>query len=369
MNTKEKKTILTTETTQESDHIFSGSIYLFYGFDMGDDINLEKVKALPSIHTCSRTWPKHFKHFHTPLTIELRTRTTPDILECFRANIHHFGAVSLIYKIPFKGTLDALQNRISKLDLQYQNKSMEDATHLFHQVKRYISEPKSFHHRNSYVVTHIEPELEHFTNEEFIQRFGATIASALRFEKHTISEFQIKEILQSKTGYYEEDLVIIDTESAFVYDDEPEELLDFFEQALIQQLELQYFDKLLDKKLDGVYNQTIQNQSPYAYLPFVGTLYDPLSELSKLKVEISVITERLTNSIKLTGEAYYSKIYDLLVEKLEIETWKASVDKKLEIVRDVRSIYQSKVNSIREDLLSSLIILLIIIELLVALFK
>ena len=369
MDAKIKKPILTTELSQESDHIFSGSIYLFYAFDLGDDIDLEKVKALPAIHTCPRTWPKHFKHFHTPLTIELTSGQQPDTIKCLYANIHHFGAVSLIYKIPFKGSLDTLQRKISKLDAQYQNKSAEDAAYLFHQIKEYITHPKSFHHRNSYVVTHIAPQTERFSNEKFVEHYGPTIASALRFEKHAISEFQMKEILQSTTGYYEEDLVIIDTEAAFVYDDEPEELLDFFEQALIQQLELQYFDKLLDKKLDLVYHQTMQKQSPYTYLPFVGTLYDSLSELSKLKVEISVITERLTNSIRLTGEAYYSKIYDLLVKKLEIETWKTSVEKKLEIIRDVRSIYQSKVNSIREDLLSTLIIILITIELLVALLK
>lgn len=363
------KTILKTEMPEESNHIFSGSIYLLYAFDIGDDINLDKVKALPSIHTCSRTWPKHFKHFHTPLTIEVCSNQTPDTARCLYANIHHFGAVSLVYKIPFKGSLETLQNRISKLDEQYKIKSAEDASYLFNQIKDHTTHPKSFHHRNSYVVTHITPQTEQFSNADFIKQYGPTIASALRFEKHAISEFQMKEILQSTTGYYEQDLVIIDTESAFVYDNEPEELLDFFEQALIQQLELQYFDKLLDRKLDSVYNQTMQKQSPYAYLPFIGTLYNPLKELSKLKVEISVITERLTNSIRLTGEAYYSKIYDLLVKKLAIEMWKTSVDKKLEIIRDVRSIYQSKVNSIREDILSTSIIALIIIELLVALLK
>ncbi len=369
MDTKNKKPIVTTKISQEPEHIFSGSIYLFYGFDMGDDVDLEKVKALPSIHTCPRTWPKHFKHFHTPLTIELCSSQTPDTARCLYANIHHFGAVSIIYKIPFKGSLETLQSRISKLNEQYKIKSTEDASYLLNQIKDHISHAKTFHHRNSYVVTHIEPQTEQSSNAMFIKQYGPTIASALRFEKQTISEFQMKEILQSTTGYYKRDLVIIDTEAAFVYDKEPEELLDFFEQALIQQLQLQYFDKLLDSKLDSVYNQTIQKPSPYSYLPFIGTLYDPLSELSKLKVEISVITERLTNSIKLAGEPYYSKVYDLLVKKLEINTWKTSVDEKLEIIRDVRSIYQNKVNSIREDLLSTLIIVLIVIELLVAIIK
>ena len=44
-------------------------------------------------------------------------------------------------------------------------------------------------------------------------------------------------------------------------------------------------------------------------------------------------------------------------------------EKKLSIVRDVRSIYQNKINSIREDMLSVLIIILILIEVIIGLSK
>ena len=64
MNKEENNIILTTRLQEEMDNVFSGNIYLLHAFDMGDDIDLEKVKTLQSIHTCPRTWPKHFKHFH-----------------------------------------------------------------------------------------------------------------------------------------------------------------------------------------------------------------------------------------------------------------------------------------------------------------
>lgn len=354
---------------ETDDHIFNGNIYLLHAFDIGEDVDLQKIKAIQHIITSTRTWPKHFKHFHTPLSVELMPPQDTQMHKCFRANIHHFGVVSLTYKIPFKGTLDALQSKINVLNTRYQNQSLHDAEKLFHKIKPCITQPKSFHHRTSYVIAHIDPQQELITGEQLIEKQGPLIASALRFEKETISEYQMDEILSSTTGYYEQDLVVIDTESAFIYDHEAEELLDFFEQTLVQQLELQYFDKLLDRKLDDVYNQTIQKKSFLNYLPFVGTVYDPLSELSKLKVDVSVITERLDSSIKLIGEPYFTKIYNLLVEKLEINSWRQSVEKKLSIIHDVRSIYQNKVNAIREDLLTSLIIILIMIELVVAVTK
>ena len=44
-------------------------------------------------------------------------------------------------------------------------------------------------------------------------------------QKH-LSEYQKNEILETAIGYYRGDLIIIDTEAAFVYDDEYEDTLD-----------------------------------------------------------------------------------------------------------------------------------------------
>ena len=81
-------------------------------------------------------------------------------VKCFRAHIHHFGALSFIYKIPFKGTLDALQNKISTVHGAYQNQSTEDALLLFQKLQRFIVQPKFFQHKSSYVVIHIDGQTQ-----------------------------------------------------------------------------------------------------------------------------------------------------------------------------------------------------------------
>ena len=45
--------------------------------------------------------------------------------------------------------------------------------------------------------------------------------------------------------------------------------------------------------------------------------------------------------------------------------WRASINKKLNIISEIRSVYQHKIDAIREDLLSVLVIILIFIELVV----
>ena len=101
-------------------------------------------------------------------------------------------------------------------------------------------------------------------------------------------------------------------------------------------------------------------------MPFVSsTPQDPIEELGKLKVGVSVITERLEGSIKTAGEPYFSELYTLLVEKLDLISWRNAIDRKLSIIENVQSTYQRKIDIIHEDILSVLVIILIFIEIIV----
>ena len=76
--------------------------------------------------------------------------------------------------------------------------------------------------------------------------------------------------------------------------------------ANIQQLELHYFDRILDQQLNMLYEEKARKIPLKAYLPFIGTLTrGPIDDLGKLKVEISVITERLEGSIKLLASLIF----------------------------------------------------------------
>ena len=167
-------------------------------------------------------------------------------------------------------------------------------------------------------------------------------------------------------------MIIVDTDAAFVYDAEYEEILDFFEFANIQQLELRYFDRLLDRKLNQLDEAEGRRLLPWhTYLPLfeMFTRKDPITELGKLKVDISVITERLEGSIKLAGEPYFSELYELLVEKLDLKNWHNAIERKLAIIRDIQNIYAHKTDVARENVLSVLIIILIFIELVIGILS
>lgn len=342
-------------------HVFSGNIFIFHSYDVGDDINLEKVKDDQLLSKRPLILSKYFKNYHIPMAIELPHPHTSSRL--MSAKLHNFGVISLCYKIPFKETLEDVRAEINGLEDEYLEQSVIDAGSIFKKIKSVVKQPKFFHLRRSYVVIQVDPEPDVIDVVNLKDEYGSLIASLLRFETEILSEYQKNEILASAIGYYRGDLIIIDTEAAFVYDDEFEELLDLFEFANLQQLELQYFDRIVDNQLNFVYERQIKALPLVSYLPFIGALTaDPVGDLGKLKVDISVITERLENSIKLSGEAYISELYTILTEKLDLNNWRESLNRKLEIVKDIRTVYENKVDAIREDLLSVLIIILIFIE-------
>jgi len=344
-------------------HNFTGNIYIFHSFDVGDDINLEDVKQRNLIERRQIVHSKYFKNYHIPLAVELPPEQNS--INCEVAKLHNFGVITLRYKIPFSSSLEELRTAINSIDDAFHNQSVSDAGAIFKQIKTAVKQPRFFHLRKSYVLIQVHTQTESFDAVKLKEEYGSVIASMLRFETETLSEYQKNEILETAVGYYRGDLIIIDTEAAFVYDDEYEEILDLFEFANMQQLELQYFDRVLDQKLNTVYEQEVKSLPIHSYLPFWGTMNDPVGELGKLRVDISVITERLENSIKLVGEQYYSELYTLLVEKLDLKNWKESIDNKLSIIQDIGSVYQNKVDVLRQDLFSILIIILIFMEFIV----
>lgn len=350
--------------TNREEHvdIFSGNIFIFYAFDIGDDINLDMIRKNRAVTAIPLHMPKYFKNYHTPLAIELpHPHTNAD---CISAKIHSFGALSLIYKIEFESTLSALQKNLRDITDEYKEQSVIDSKSIFKKIEPYISKPNFFDIRSTYTLIQVDTQPDKLDLKNFQAQYSNIITSTLRFETELLSEEQTKEILESAVGYFRGERIIIDSDAAFAYDDEYQETLDLFEFTNIQRLELEYFDRVLDRQLNRIYDDREIKKLPISsYIPLMGSLKtSAIDHLVQLKVDISVIIERLENTIKLSGEPYFAELYELLVDKLDLNSWRSAIDKKMDIIHDIQSIYQSKTDATREDGFSVLIVLLIFIE-------
>jgi hypothetical protein len=291
-------------------------------------------------------------------------------VDCIYARLHSFGVISLAYKIPFCATLDSLKLKVIQAVANYRNISTKDAQFLFERTKTAIKKPHFHNMHSEYYAIQVNSIPEKLDGEEFKQRFGSQIASILRLETETLSEFQEEDILDSITGYYGKDVTIIDTEGAFIFDDEYYEMLEFFELANVQKLEMQCFDRLLDKELDSLHHNQKYKISIMSYLPVIGTSLDTLlDKLVQLRLNVSVISERLSNSITMVSDAYYRKLYRMLFDKLGLSEWKSSIDEKMSIINELYQVRKSRIDTAREEILTIVIIILIALEAAIAFLK
>jgi len=354
--------------TEKGGQKVSGNILLFYLFDVGDNIDLNRVKEKGLVVTSDRHLSPFFKNYHVPLFFRMKsehsyTVPVPDAT-CIFSKMYNFGVLSFCYRVPFEESLEILKLKIDDIKKQFDNKSEKEAKHIFEAIAPVTKQPNFCNLKNSYFAVQVNPLENRMTPEEFKERYGAKIASLLRLETQKLSDYQIDDILSSTTGYYGQDLIIIDSEAAFIYDDEYFEPLEFFESANLQELELQYFDWLLDKKLTYFYTEKAHKVPWMAYIPLISERLDlPVSRLAKLRVDISVVTERLENSINLAGDAYYSKLYSMLVEKFLLKEKRDSINRKLDIIKDLYSVYQDRLDTIHEGIMTLVIIILIALEL------
>ncbi len=352
----------------QATNVFRGNILFFYAFDIGEEIDLSMVKEKGLVGISDVHLSSFFKNYHAPLAFSNRTEGLSDHAKSrLSSKIYHFGVLSLCYRIPFEESFENLKLKLIELDRKFDAISEQDMQQAYEDILPAIRKPRFYNAKSSYFAVQVYPIKDKITAEEFKDRYGERIASLLRLETQNLSAYQKDDILASATGYYGEDLIIIDTEAAFVYDDEYLEPLEFFESTNIEKVELQYFDRLLDQKLNYFSAQDTYKIPFIAYLPLVGERIDlPVSRLVKLKVDISVVTERLENSIKLTGDAYYSKMHAILVEKLLLKEWRESINRKLAIIKDLYTVYQDRLDTIHEEILTVVIIILIAVELFVA---
>ncbi len=135
---------------------FSGNIFIFYAYDVGEDINLEKVEKTRAITKVPLSLPKYFKTYHVPLAVELpHPHGTSHCISC---KIHSFGAISLAYKIPFRDTLENLRIDFNEIVNSYQEQSVIDAKSVFMRIRKTIAQPQFFQTSASYVVIQVNPQ-------------------------------------------------------------------------------------------------------------------------------------------------------------------------------------------------------------------
>jgi hypothetical protein len=195
------------------------------------------------------------------------------------------------------------------------------------------------------------------------------IARLLLGETRPLTASARKELLSPRLAYFEDDLTVLTWASALVVEPVAEDtdvqyVLEF---ANAQLLELRWYDAVLDSEVPAIQTRFRQARQGFHLL---GRRYSRLLESLQQRVADSVeLIERVENSLKVTDDVYLARVYAGALEEFRERTWRSGIERKIAIVRGTYDMLNSESLVRRSEMLEIIIVLLIMFEILLALFR
>jgi hypothetical protein len=177
--------------------------------------------------------------------------------------------------------------------------------------------------------------------------------------------------LVTAMSYYPEDLALLSWSGALLIDPDPvgaSTAIDLVEFAQVELLLMRVYDTGLDERLPGMY-RLISRPRGQLIVPLVRGYGGALHETQRLIADVTEITERVDNALKVTDDVYWNRLYTALVTVLRIDVWRRGVEHKLNLLRQTYGLLQDEASAERALALELTIIVLIALEIVLALLK
>jgi hypothetical protein len=217
----------------------------------------------------------------------------------------------------------------------------------------------------TYTVIFVEKVRGDPTASQLLERADLARLLLGEIEGEPLSERERNDVIQHRFSYKENDLVVVDWNSAFVYEPSgSRDIPDILEIGNAQLLEFRFYDDLFDTNIRRIYGEVQARRrtwhsifrSPYKVLA---------RRVLATVLEMSEFIERVENSLKIIGDFYLAKVYEAAVRRLRIPVWQATVTRKQQLLANVYQLLKGEVDTDRAFTLEFAIVILIVTELLV----
>lgn len=359
--------------------IVRGQMVALFAFDIGYEVSLEELATLFSATPVQplsrkRQTPTYLQYTRPPLTLNLEV--SEDLLaeSCsVQATVFDFGAVSIAYRWPLVAEgktlrledLPRLSNQLYNRNLEAQAK--EQVVRLTKRIGPAIVRPELSGLVEDYylfIIEQFEPPLD---LEALPTQYRSTLAQLLSFETLTLSPEQQEEALGQRISYSESDLTVIDWNAAIICDPDFEDTASVLELLNVELLEARYIDEQLDQRI-AEYAGLVHKRAAWP-IPLRTPHRRAIQELTELRIESTLLDERVGNSLKLIGDLYLSRIHSAAASKVHLPEWERIISHKLQIIDSFYQVLNDRVRTAQSQALELAITALIVIEILLAVFR
>ena len=351
-----------------------GACHLLFQYDVGQGIDLEHCKHLIAAQ------PARIRQEHrAPAWFQFN----PPPLQCIQHGqslavgalstepqvgliLYDFGAVSVSYRLPFRGTLEDLARLSAHLQesTQLWEQSLQQVQQLMDLIRPAVSKPGLADATEDYLIFHLEPPEGGPPLAELPRTHPRELVQILRGEREPLAQEEIHEALGSRVSYGPDDLVLVDWQAALLIGRGLADAHAVLEFASVQLLEMRFLDHKLDEALDRSYEALTRKLRPWP-----ASSSKEMLRVARLQVDASILFERVTNALKLLGDQYLARVYQLTSRQFRLKEWNEALSRKLETVDSIYQKLNDRAEARRMELLEWIIILLFVVSLVLPFFS
>jgi hypothetical protein len=364
--------------------IADGDVLVYRLFDVADAVDLaaaERLVAAPAsrLQLASAGSLTAIELPRPPLHLTLGERTIPlrdgPRAALASARVYDFGVVSVVYRLRIEaGT--ALRDLVPLAEELFVEPSpaLEAAARRVAEevstaLGRALEKPHVWDGFESFHVVLVRDFEEPVRAVELLR--SAPLPELVLGETSAIplSPAERHDVLSHQFSYLEDDLAVVHWNSAFVLEPSGvEDIPDLLEVATAHLLELRYYDALLDRELHRIYDVLEAGGAPVANI-FTRRYRRLQREVASLLLELSETVERLENAVKIVGDFYLARLYQSAVRRFRLPAWQETVLRKQRLVAEVNDLLGNAADTSRAELLELTIVLLILYEIVAAVFR
>jgi len=361
----------------ETPVLYAGVLHVFFAFDWGEEINLEKARQLgpAELHALPRKarTPPSIAYRSAPLRLKLDpVDLNMPVLETVQAQadvmVFDFGAVSLMMQIPFRlGPPELTQLAGALSDPSRLAQAAHDALEpIYRRLLPAIENPSWIDLNEDYFVFQLFPESAPSPAQLLAQSPG-WLAGLVRLESDPLSESEIAEALRLRLSYSPQDLIVTDWTAAVVVDRDCGEILETMALANLQLLEFRHIDDRLDAHLKATHG--LIDQLARSRLPIFRKHARAIRGLGALKVEVNEMFERARGALTLVGDPFVARVYHHIAARFHLDQWGQDIRRSIEVLEGLYQAVADQASHYRTEALEIIVVILIFGEILLAVFR
>lgn len=351
----------------------TGSCYAYFAYDIGLSVDLDRAATLVREATRRQQLPVQRRRGASwlayeppPLRITLKPGAVPvgrwetdPAIEC---TVFDFGGISIRYRIPVDDALDALP-RLS--DSLYENWSLlDDSRRRVEEICRAIAAAIGQHAVaplvEDYVVFSVERWHGGGSIDDLVTAHAQELAQILSAETGPISAQQARDLVDSRVSFGGSDAVLASWASAIVFDDEPADVLTVLEHVNVELAEMRLLDRTLDELLEKAY-ALLQRRARRSLWPKAPGRVG-LRSIAVTQMDAAMLFESVNNAIKLVGDQFLARVYNLAASRVHLSEWDAAILRKLDTAESIYQKLSQHETGRRMEILEIIIVVLIAVS-------